>query len=253
LIRTEFAISAADFTVGNECTVYEWCMIYTDRDPRVARLHATTAHQKDRLLHLGAIAPLIAGPFIVVTPAGQSEVDTTAHCRVANAVYHELATAMQTGSLEPKRRAYLEDRPGELDPTLCVLEAAPIIAIAERRGDGGEVIQKLLAERRQRPAPVERPEQVTAERKPALVSRGGGGRRKGSGEIDDSARLVKMISLLASGEAKSVHEAAGKVAESIPGHSLKATKTRIFKKFRLQLGTDLPQGKTWRDIDTNSI
>ena len=145
MIRTEIAISAADFTVGDERTVYEWCMIYSDRHPGVATLHATTAHQKDRLLHLGAIAPLIAGPFIAVTPAGHFEVDTTAHYRVANAVYQELATAIQKGSLEPKRRAYLEDRPGELDPTLCVLEAAPILAIAERRGDGGEIIRRLVA------------------------------------------------------------------------------------------------------------
>src|SRR5207248_6052269 len=128
---------------------------------------------------------LIAGPFIAVTPAAHSEVDTTAHYRVANAVYQELATAIQKGSLEPKRRAYLEDRPGELDPTLCVLEAAPILAIAERRGDGGEVIQKLLAEGRQPAAPVERAEQATAERKLVKNLRGRGGRRENSGARDD--------------------------------------------------------------------
>jgi hypothetical protein len=153
LIRTDIAISAADFTVGDERTVYEWCMIYSDRHPGVATLHATTANQKDRLLHLGAIATLIAGPFIAATPAGHSEVDTTAHYRVANAVYQELATAIQSGSLEPKRRAYLEDRPGELDPTLCVLEAAPILAIAERRGDYGGTIRWLLIAREVRPGP----------------------------------------------------------------------------------------------------
>jgi hypothetical protein len=149
LIRTEYAISADIFTVGDERTIYEWCMIYTDRHPGVATLHATTAHQQERLLHLGAIAPLIAGAFTADTPGGDFEVDTTAHYRVANAVYQELATAIQTGSLEPKRRVYLEDRPGELDLTLCVLDAEPILEIAERRGDGGVIIQKLLAERRQ--------------------------------------------------------------------------------------------------------
>ena len=102
----------------------------------------------------------------------------SAHYRIANAVYQELATAIQTGSLEPKRRTYLEDRPDELDPTLCVLEAAPILAIAERRGDGGERIQKLLAERRQTAAPVERAEQATAERRPVQKSGGRGGRRR---------------------------------------------------------------------------
>jgi hypothetical protein len=80
-------------------------------------------------------------------------VDTTAHYRVANAVYQELATAIQKGSLEPKRRAYLEDRPGELDPTLCVLEAGLILAIAERRGDYGETIRRLLIAHQVRPGP----------------------------------------------------------------------------------------------------
>jgi hypothetical protein len=249
LIRTEFAISVADFTVGDERTVYEWCMIYTDRPPGVATLHATTAHQKDRLLHLGAIAPLIAGPFIAVTPAGHFEVDTTAHYRVANAVYQELAKAIQTGSLEPKRRAYLEDRPGELDPTLCVVEAAVILAIAERRGDSGEVIKKLLAERRQTAAPVELAEQATAERKLVKKSRGRGGRRKGSGALDDTALLAKILQLLASDKATSVWDAAGMVAESMPGHAPEATRKRIYRKFCHQYGTDPPAGKTWSDIE----
>jgi hypothetical protein len=151
MIRHNVAIGA-DFVVGDELTVYEWCMIYTDRHPGVAAKHATAEAQRERMQYLGAIAPLVSGPT-TATVAGQDfEVDTREHYRITNAVYQELATAIQTGSLEPKRRAYLDDRPGELDPTLCVLEAAPILAIAERRGDGGEVIQKLLAERRQPPA-----------------------------------------------------------------------------------------------------
>ena len=176
MILHDIAIGA-DFVVGDELTVYEWCMIYTDRHPGVAAKHATAEAQRERLQYLGAIAPLVSGP-IPVTVAGQDfEVDTREHYRITNAVYQQLATAIETGS-EPKRRAYLEDRPGELDPTLCVLDAAPIFEIAERRGDGGEVIQKLLAERRQPAAPVERAEQATAERKPVQKSRGRGGRRK---------------------------------------------------------------------------
>jgi hypothetical protein len=255
LIRTEIAISAADFTVGDERTVYEWCMIYSDRHPGVATLHATTAHQKDRLLHLGAIATLLAGPFIAVTPARHFEVDTTAHYRISNAVYQELATAIQTGSLEPKRRAYLEDGPGQLDPTLCVLEATPILAIAERRGDGGEVIQKLLAERRQPAATVEPAEQATAERKLVKKSRGRGGRRVNSGARDDAAPIAKMLQLLASEKATSVWDAATKVAKSMQGHALEANTRRIYRKFRERYGTDPPPGKIWSDIEheLNSI
>ena len=146
----------ADFAVGDELTVYEWCMIYTDRHPGVAAKHATAEAQRERMQYLGAIAPLVSGPM-TFTVAGQDfEVDTREHYRITNAVYQQLATAIQTGSLEPKRRAYLDDRPGELDPTLSVLDAAPILEIAERRGDGGQVIRKLLVAhqvRKQRPGP----------------------------------------------------------------------------------------------------
>jgi len=116
MILHDIAIGA-DFVVGDELTVYEWCMIYTDRHPGVAAKHATAEAQRERLQYLGAIAPLVSGP-IPVTVAGQDfEVDTREHYRITNAVYQQLATAIETGS-EPKRRAYLEDRPGELDPTL---------------------------------------------------------------------------------------------------------------------------------------
>jgi hypothetical protein len=247
MIRHNVAIGA-DFVVGDELTIYEWCMIYTDRHPGVATKHATAEAQRERMQYLGAIAPLVSGPMTAVHEAGHFEVDITAHYRIANAVYQELATAIQTGSLEPKRRAYLEDRPDELDPTRCVLEAAPILAIAERRGDGGEVIQKLLAERRQPAAPVERAERATAERKQVQKSRGIGGRRKGSGALDDTAPIAKMLQLLACQKATSVWDAATKVAKSTPGHAFEATRKRIYRKFRGRYGTDPSPTKTWKDI-----
>src|SRR5438309_7012406 len=144
-IQHNIDISVTGYVVRDEHSVYEWCMIYTDRDPRVASLYPYAAGQKQRMQYLGAIAPLMSGPM-TATVAGQDiEVDTREHYRIANAVYQGLANDIQTGACEPKRRAYLEDRPGELDPTLCVLEAAPILAIAERRGDGGEIIRRLVA------------------------------------------------------------------------------------------------------------
>jgi hypothetical protein len=145
-IQHNIDISVTGYVVRDEHSVYEWCMIYTDRDPGVASLYLCAAGQKERMQYLGAIAPLVSGPM-TATVAGQDiEVDTREHYRIANAVYQELANDIKTGAREPKRRAYLEDRPGELDPTLCVLEAAPILAIAERRGDGGEIIRKLVAQ-----------------------------------------------------------------------------------------------------------
>jgi hypothetical protein len=146
----------ADFVVGDELTVYEWCMIYTDRHPAVAAMHATAEAQRERMQYLGAIAPLVSGPMTATVGGQDFEVDTREHYRIANAVYQELAKVIQTGELRPKRRAYLEDRPGELDPTLCVLDGAAILEIAERRGDGGQVIRKLLVAhqvRKQRPGP----------------------------------------------------------------------------------------------------
>jgi hypothetical protein len=64
--------------------------------------------------------------------------------RTSNAVYQELAEGITTRRLDAKR-VYLHDRPGELDPTLCVLNFAPILAIAQRRKDYGPSIGRLLA------------------------------------------------------------------------------------------------------------
>jgi len=247
MIRRNITISDANpFEVSDEHTVFEWVMIYGDRHPWVASMEPTVEGRQDRLLYLGAIPPIASGSIPV---ENGRRVDITAHYRIANAVYQELATAMQTGALEPKRRAYLEDQPDELDPTLCVLEAAPILAILERRGDGGEFIQKLLAERRPPATPVERAKPATAERKPVQKSRGRGGRRKGSGALDDTAPMAKMLQLLACEKATSAWDAATKVAKSTPGHAFEATRSRIYRKFRDRYGTDPPPGKTWRDIE----
>ena len=90
---------------------------------------------------------------------------------------------------------------------------------------------------------------MTAEGKLVKKPRGRRGRRKGSGEIDDNAPIAEMLRLLASGEAKTVWDAAGKVPGSAPGQSLDATRRRIYRKFRDLYGTDSPQGKTWSDIE----
>jgi hypothetical protein len=76
------------------------------------------------------------------------------------------------------------------------------------------------------------------------------GRRKGSGEIDDTAALTEMLQLLATGDANSVWDAAGKVAGSTDGHAFEAIRRRFSSKFRRQHGsTDPPQGKSWSDIE----
>ncbi len=77
-----------------------------------------------------------------------------------------------------------------------------------------------------------------------------GGRRKGSGSIDDSERLRRMLHLLASGQAVSVHAAARAVLSLIaaPGHSQEADIARLRRKFSAGYGTEPPAGKTWADV-----
>jgi hypothetical protein len=159
MIRRNFAIGA-DFPVVDMHTVYEWCMIYTDRDPGVAAMDATAEAQRERLQYLGAIgsnAVLVTADTSImiadttgrrVTPGRRTEkVDISLHYRISNAVYQKLAKDIETGKLEPERPVYLDDRPNELDPTLCVIGVAPILKMAKRRGDGGQVIRRLLVVR----------------------------------------------------------------------------------------------------------
>ncbi len=70
--------------------------------------------------------------------------DNPAAFRTSNAVYQELAEGITSGKLDAKR-VYLDDRPAELDLTLCILDAAPVLAIARRRKDHGQHIARLLA------------------------------------------------------------------------------------------------------------
>lgn len=82
------------------------------------------------------------------------------------------------------------------------------------------------------------------------ISPARGGRKKGSGSIDDTERLRAMLHLLAGGKANSVHDAARKVHDSIVGssHSRDADITRLRSKFAKAHGTEPPTGKTWADV-----
>ena len=158
MIRRDFTISDPHKLVDREeYSVFEWARLYIDLDPAVASMDRTVTGQEDRLRYLGVIPwPSITPGSIPGGPAGRGRewaVDTTSHYAVTYAVYQELADDIQTGLLEPKRRVYLEDRRGELDPTLCVLDAEPILEIAKRWGDYGETIRRLLIAREVRPGP----------------------------------------------------------------------------------------------------
>ena len=77
-----------------------------------------------------------------------------------------------------------------------------------------------------------------------------GGRKKGSGAIDDAPWLRAMLDLLVNGQAPSVHDAAGKIAASMPGtsQSRDADINRLRRKFAKVYGTKPPEGKTWGDV-----
>ena len=79
-----------------------------------------------------------------------------------------------------------------------------------------------------------------------------GGRKLGSGSVDDETALQRMLKLLAAGKRPSVLAAARKVAaEGKPHQSVDADVSRLRRKFRQRWGTNPPEGKTWADVDVN--
>jgi hypothetical protein len=121
---------STSFVIGDEHTIFEWCMIYTDRHPGGVHPNhnsATVERMRMRLILLGA--------------CGQSDEVT----RISNAVYRELAAGIKADRIHPRKRVYLDDRPAELDFTLCVIGVNHVLDVAQRRQDGGRRIAELLA------------------------------------------------------------------------------------------------------------
>jgi hypothetical protein len=139
--------SWGDFVIGAEHTVFEWCMIYTDRHPTAFlgnHYRTATAELQDaRLTLLGARGSNEPGMRPHPTEPCKGVWDDQAIYRVCNAVFQELADGIRRDRLAAKR-VYLDDLPGELDPTLCVLDAPLVLAIARRRDDYGQYIAQLL-------------------------------------------------------------------------------------------------------------
>jgi hypothetical protein len=81
---------------------------------------------------------------------------------------------------------------------------------------------------------------------------GRGGRKKGSGSINDEPRLREMLRLLAENKAVSVHAAAKKVARTKKANqSIASEVSRLRRKFAERWGTELPTGRTWADAEHN--
>jgi hypothetical protein len=153
-----------DFVVGDEHTVFDWCKVCVDQNPNEAApyyLSATVKGRERRLTTVGAIGSNVPGarPHPTETDVDDDGTeqefneairitlttwDDKAAYRIQNTIYQQLAERIRTGRIE-YQPVYLDDLPGELDQTLCVIGKDPVLDIAERIGGCGRAIADLLA------------------------------------------------------------------------------------------------------------
>jgi len=86
----------------------------------------------------------------------------------------------------------------------------------------------------------------------ALPQKGKRGRKPGSGSLDDSIWLHKMLERLAQGAATTAHAAAALLSLEAPGQSPTSTQARLERKFIRRFGDHPPPYKTWNDVLENS-
>ena len=97
-----------DFAIGAEHTVFEWCMIYTDRHPAAFLggdgRTATAKFQDIRLTLLGARGSNEPRWRPHPTNVDEGVWDDPVIYRTCNAVYRELAEGIASGRLDARRR-----------------------------------------------------------------------------------------------------------------------------------------------------
>src|SRR5262249_43402927 len=129
-------------------TVFEGCMIYTDRNPAVYDMFAfpnsnhngaSTRHMEIRLNILGAKGGWPRDAY--GSPMGPVN---NAQERIANEVYREIERDIEASRITPLRRAYCDDDPEVFDATRCLITLETILEIARRRGDCGDQIKEVL-------------------------------------------------------------------------------------------------------------
>jgi len=166
----------------------------------------------------------------------------------AEAIFEALVAAHESGRIEHVRAVWYERPPTQM--TLCRFRRDDVLKVLSDLGaEDGIVLQMLLAEReRQASAAVTHVEpgisaatgsktviHVTA--KPKIVTQRKGGRKPGSGTIDDRSALLSMLHLLAAGKASSVWYAAAACADGSDG-----IRRRLARKFGRKWGTSPPAG-----------
>jgi hypothetical protein len=118
-------------------------MIYTDRHPAAVNPNfngPTLQDRKFRLTLLGAIGGGLKDAY--GQPMGPRN---DAEEQIRNAVYRELVRDMERDRIVPVKTAYCSDAPDIFDPTRCLLDIEPILALARRRVDFGAAIGGLLS------------------------------------------------------------------------------------------------------------
>jgi hypothetical protein len=88
--------------------------------------------------------------------------DDKAPYKTMNAVYQQLAERIRTGRIQYKP-VYLDDQPGKLDLTLCVIGKDPVLDIAKRVGGYGRTIEEMLARRQEQTSRDRPPVQMASE------------------------------------------------------------------------------------------
>jgi hypothetical protein len=131
------------FVVGSAHTVFEWCMVYTDQHP--AGLHpnhnsASFRDMRNRLTLLGATGGEQKDAY--GEPMGARN---DPEWQTMNEVYRELAWDIERDRIRPLRLTFCGDAPSEFDPTRCLIDIEPVLALARRRQDFGQTMAELLA------------------------------------------------------------------------------------------------------------
>lgn len=140
------------FIVGDKHTVFEWCMIYTQRHPSMMHHAHNGASHEDMDLRLTLLGVTDSGIRNVDPPEVDGEnrlLGTSSVVRPSRQtmreVYHELVR--RTDELIKGGKVALPycDDANVPDPTRCVIGLDPVLAVARLFGDYGQAMALLLA------------------------------------------------------------------------------------------------------------
>jgi hypothetical protein len=131
------------FIIRDTHTIFEWCMIYTDRHPAALNPNndgPTLRAKEFRLTLLGATGGGLRDVYgqPLGSPNNPEE-------QIRNEIYRELVRDIERHRIIPVKTAYCSDAPDVFDPTRCLLDIEPILAVARRRGYFGPTLADLFA------------------------------------------------------------------------------------------------------------